>query len=230
MIINSIHKYKHASRTWTQRNVNTIKKIVVHHTASRQLGGTDDEQLRAEANQHINVNLWAGLSYTFVILPNGNTHQINNFTDVTWTDGINFDCVAICLKGYFHTPYNEVPTAAQLKALKELLDELSTQHPEFPAGQGDVMGHRERSSTNCPGDKLFPYAKEYRDKLGNVNWSPTPTPPTPTPPAPITEDTLIPQIENKSVRDIKKELLEGRETIKTQTSRIQKMKEFVANA
>lgn len=172
MIINSIHKYKQANRTWFQRNVNTITKLVVHHTASRQLGGSDQEQLQAEANHH-NANGWPGLSYTFFILPNGNTHQINNFTDVTWTDGVNWDCVSVCLKGYFHDPHNENPTPQQIKSLKELLDELSTKHPEFPADHDDVYGHRERNSTSCPGDKLFPSVKEYREKKGQVSWGGT---------------------------------------------------------
>lgn len=178
-IINSIHKYKQPGRSWYQRNVSMIKKIVVHHTASRQLGGTDHEQLQAEANHHINTNGWPGLSYTFVILPNGHIHQINNFSDVTWTDGINWDCVAICLKGYFHDPYFEKPTSEQVAALKWLLDNLSTQHPEFPAAKGDVYGHRDRAQTACPGNNLYPYPTEYREKNGNVSWgeSPTPEPP-----------------------------------------------------
>lgn len=182
-IINSIGKYKAPGRSWIQRNPNTIKKIVTHHTASRQLGGTDEEQLRAEAYQHINVNRWPGLSYHFVILPNGNIHQINNYTDVTWTDGINFDALAICLKGYFHPQYNESPTEPQLRSYRELLDHLSTQHPEFPAAQKDVVGHRERAATACPGDKMFPYTKEYREKLGKVSWGATPVvnPPPATP-------------------------------------------------
>lgn len=178
-IINSIHKYKLANRTWNQRNVNTIAKIVVHHTASRQSNTSDDAMLKAEANHHINVNGWPGLSYHFMILPNGNVHQLNNYSDVTWTDGTNYDCVAICLQGYFHPDINESPTPAQLKTLKELLDNLCTQHPEFPADHNDVYGHRERSQTACPGDNLFPKVKEYRDKLGKVDWgtTPAPTPP-----------------------------------------------------
>lgn len=209
MIINSIHKYKHVNRSWNQRNVNTITKIVVHHTASRQLGGTDDEQLRAEADHHIDTNFWPGLSYHYMILPRGNIHQINNLTDVTWTDGINYDCISICLKGYFHTPYNEEPTSAQLKSLKELLDELTMQHPEFPADKEDVLGHRERSKTACPGAKFNFYVADFRIKLGNVFWG-IPLSDS----NPITDTTLIPQIENRSVEDIKAELLAGREIIK----------------
>lgn len=176
-IINSIYKYKLANRSWYKREVSGIKKIVVHHTASRQNNNSDDSQLREEANHHINTNGWPGLSYTFMILPNGNIHQLNNFDDVTWTDGTNWDCIAICLKGYFHPDINENPTEAQKKSLKELLDHLCTQHPEFPAVQSDVVGHRERSQTACPGDRLFPLVKEYRDKGGAVSWGGPANPP-----------------------------------------------------
>ncbi len=128
-------------------------------------------------------NGWPGLSYHRVITPDGTVYQINNFDDLTWTDSHNSDAFATCLIGYFHpngsTPAMR-PTQEQLVSLKECLDELSTQHPEFPADQDDVVGHKDRWATACPGDTLYPYVTEYRTKQGSVDWdssAPQPTDP-----------------------------------------------------
>jgi hypothetical protein len=113
---------------------------------------------------------WPGLAYHFVIGKDGTVAQTNSFADITWHDAINNDSIGILLVGYFHSPKNEKPTKEQLKSLKELLDQLCTQHPEFPADHDDVVGHRERSSTACPGDNLIGYVKDYRHKKGVVKW------------------------------------------------------------
>jgi len=168
-IINAIGKYKLKDRSWFQREVSDIKKIVVHHSARPTSNNTNEEILNILMGDHTTQG-WPGLSYHFVILKNGAIYQINNLSDITWTDSINVDSVAICLDGYFHPDFNEQPTQEQLTSLKWLLDNLSTQHPEFPASQKDVMGHRERYATACSGNNLFPYVVEYRNNLGKVDW------------------------------------------------------------
>lgn len=174
-ITSVIGKYKAPGRNWYQRNVKGITRFTVHHTASRATG-TDDQVMRNEANHHINTNGWQGLSYHFFIPKNGNVYQVNIFADVTWHDGSNWDSLGIVLHGYFNSPYNEQPTEAQLRSLKELLDHLCTKHPEFPAAQSNVWGHGDRMSTACPGSNLFPKVTEYRTKAGNVSWGTTPAP------------------------------------------------------
>jgi hypothetical protein len=167
-IINRIGKYKQPGRSWYQRKVNTIKYITVHHSAD-QATGTNDQILQKEANAHI-ANGWPGLSYHFFITKDGQVYQINNFSDVTWHDTVNWDSIGVCLQGYFHQPVNENPTDPQLRSLRALLDELCKNHPEFPADQSNVLGHKERSATSCPGDNLIGLVQDYRNKLGNVSW------------------------------------------------------------
>lgn len=187
VIENKIGKYR-PNGTWYQRAVNTIKVITVHHTASRTTG-TNEAKLTALMNTHVGQD-WPGLAYHFVITQDGKIYQINNFADVTWHDSINWDSIGVALVGYFYDPHNEEPTQAQLASLKALLDDLSTNHPEFPAGAANVYGHKERSSTACPGT-LLPKVIEYRTKLGDVSWGgavpvPVPTPtPTPVPVPPV---------------------------------------------
>lgn len=169
-IINKIGKYR--VREWYKRNVSDIKFITVHHSAIQQSTTIDTNILDILYKGHIGFG-WPGLSYHFVITPNGNIYQINDFSDLTWHDSINSDSIGVLVHGYFQAPYNETPTPAQLISLKALLDWLCTQNPQFPAGYSDVVGHRERSATECPGDNLITYVKEYRTKLGQVTWGNT---------------------------------------------------------
>lgn len=188
--IDRIGKYLQPGRSWFTRNVNTIKVFSIHHDAIPHDNRSADEILNQIYNTHKDKG-WPGASYHYYIHRDGTVYQLNKHEWVTWIDGVNWDAIGIVLNGYFHPDFNNKPTTAQLVALKELLDELSTQHPEFPAGKDDVYGHRERSATACPGDNFFPYVKEYREKNGNVNWGGSTPTPEPTP-QPITSNTKIP--------------------------------------
>lgn len=191
-IVDRVGKYLQPGRAWYNRDVKGIKVFSVHHDAIDH-GKTADEALNIIFAEH-KKNGWPGASYHYYIHSDGTVYQLNKHEWVTWVDGVNWDCIGIVLNGYFHSPNNNHPTEAQLKSLKELLDELSTKHPEFPADQSGVYGHRERAATACPGDHLFPYVKEYRDKKGQVSWGAAPAPqPQPTPGA-ITAQTRIPAI------------------------------------
>jgi N-acetyl-anhydromuramyl-L-alanine amidase AmpD len=170
-ITNKIGRYK--IREWYQRATSDIQIITVHHSAIEQrLDSTDDAILKRIQQTHQSRG-WPGLSYHFVITPNGNIYQTNAYTDKTWHDGINNDSLGILVHGYMHAPYNDNPTTSQLNSLKWLLDFLCTQQPQIPANQADVYGHRERTPTACPGDIIFPYVLEYRNNFGNVSWGHT---------------------------------------------------------
>ena len=170
-IINRIHKYLQQGRSWYQRKQSDIKKIVVHHSAIRQDGRqTHDSILENIKSIHVGQG-WPGLSYHFVIMPDGTIYQCNNFEDITWHDTVNDDSIGVLVHGYFHPDVNDRPTTKQLESLRGLLDWLCTENPAFPADQDDVVGHRDRSATACPGNHLYEYVKEYRGKVGQVDWS-----------------------------------------------------------
>lgn len=173
-IINRVGKYR--TRDWEKRDVANITKIIVHHSAAKQENIEDDKILSSLMKTHTNQG-WPGLSYHFVILPNGTIYQINDYNDYTYHDGTNYNSIGVLVHGYFHPPVNEKPTPAQLKSLKELLDHLCTEHPEFPADQDDVYGNRDVGATACPGDILYPYVTDYRVKEGQVDWSTGNVPP-----------------------------------------------------
>lgn len=146
-IIQKVGEYRTGS--WFQRSQKDIKVITVHHSAIPQGTYRDDEALLKAIQRTHEDKGWPGLSYHFVITESGAIYQTNNFTDITWHDTKNSDSIGVLVDGYFHKPNLDVPTEAQLKSLKELLDWLCTQNPQFPADQNDVVGHRERSATAC---------------------------------------------------------------------------------
>lgn len=170
-IENRIHWYLEKGRSWYQRDPSGIKFITVHHDAIPQTGQTADQVLSQVMGIHHDQKGWPGASYHFYIHTDGKVYQLNKFEDVTWHDSNNWDSIGVMLHGYFHPDYNNKPTAAQLKSLKELLDWLCTQNPQFPADHDDVVGHRDRWSTACPGNDLYPYVTDYKSKLGRVDWA-----------------------------------------------------------
>lgn len=167
-ITSRIHEYLSPKRTWYQRPLSNIRILTVHHTAL--VSSQSNDQLLSQVAQIHQNHGWPGLSYHEMIMPDGTVYFINKFEDVTWHDGHNWDSYGICLQGYFHQPYNNNPTQAQLESLRQRLDFLCTQMPAFPADQDDVLGHRDRMATACPGDTLYPNVYEYRHNKGNVSW------------------------------------------------------------
>jgi len=158
---------------WRKRSIAGVKFIVVHHSASTGTGGSDDAELRALQNVHVKTNGWPGLSYHFVIMKNGNIYQINNLDDNTYTDTINVDSVAVLMHGYFHAPFNQQPTAAQLSSLQFMLRNLMGR---FNLPHTSIRGHRDRTSTACPGDIMYRIVTGYRNN-GVPGATPTPPPP-----------------------------------------------------
>lgn len=168
-IENRIHQYLQSGRSWYQRDVSDIKKITIHHSAiplSRY--SRDGDMMNAIMKTHSDHG-WPGLSYHFV-LSKEKIYQTNNFSDITWHDKVNKDSIGVLVNGYFHPEVNDRPAKRQLGNLKWLLTKLSTEHPEFPADFDDILGHRERSSTACPGASLYPFVVEFREKAGKVDW------------------------------------------------------------
>ena len=181
-----IGRYLQAGRGWNTRNVGNIQVLTVHHDTIPHSNQSVDAILRNIYNTHAGKNGWPGISYHYYIHWDGSIYQINKHEWVTWHDTRNYDSLGILLSGYFHPPYNNVPTEKQKQSLRWLLTKLGTQHPEFPASPSDVYGHRERSQTACPGERAITFVVDFRNKNGNVDWGQLvePTPPTPEPPTP----------------------------------------------
>lgn len=164
-------QYVQSGRAWYTRNTNTVTKITVHHSAIPKNNYNDDELLAYIKKIHVDQG-WPGLAYHYVYNPKTrNVFWINDPAQVTWHDSVNWNSIGVLINGYYHQPHNDGVTREILVDMKDILDHLCTEHPEFPAAHGDVYGHREVGSTACPGDLLIPYVQEYRVKKGDVDWT-----------------------------------------------------------
>jgi len=187
------------------RAVSKIASIIVHHDAVVRPHDYDTmARLRNEAAVHYN-NLGPGLQYHYSIDNVGEIFWVRPHEATLWHAGnlaVNRTSIAIKLDGYFHPGINQQPTKEQLEALQQLLDKLCFQHPEFPATQQNVFGHREVTATACPGELMINRVISYRnskvvDLSGTVyDWPEyQPSAPTPPPTAPAPVEPTQPSVE-----------------------------------
>lgn len=182
------------------RAVGSIANISIHHDATDRPHDYDSvARYHTEAAGHY-TRLGPGLQYHYKIDNVGQIFAIRPWTTWLYCVGSaeNVSTLAICLDGNFE---NQMPTREQYEALFQLLKELCTQHPEFPATWPEVRPHRDFSATACPGGNLAPYIFSIQDEAtaasypsvpfdwpanqpdGTVPSTPAPAP-TPTQPAP----------------------------------------------
>ena len=137
--------------------MNTPKYIIVHHT-----GGTDSDPLADTSNQKFEVvdewhrKLWNFKSslghyigYHYFIDKSGTVTQGRADSDTgAHTKGMNGQSIGICLAGNFDVT---MPTAAQTRSLKTLLDRLM---PLYGLSPESIVPHRRFANKTCYGTKL----------------------------------------------------------------------------
>ncbi|MDR0362789.1 MAG: peptidoglycan recognition protein family protein [Planctomycetota bacterium] len=147
-----------ADPAWKARETSPRwRRIVIHHTA------TDSGTVEAFDRNHREERKWEnGLGYHFVI-GNGNgmddgevaagrrwLEQIDGAHVVGEKEKrLNETSIGIALVGNFE---KDIPSAGQLAALKGLLDFLRR---ECHIGLASIVGHRDLSSTACPGANIY---------------------------------------------------------------------------
>jgi N-acetylmuramoyl-L-alanine amidase len=133
---------RHASKMYAKRSTHSIKKIIVHHSA------TTSGSAEAYARHHVQNLGWPGIGYHFVIEKNGQVKQTNDLDTVSYhTSGQNTGSVGIVMTGNFDI---QKPTEAQERSLAQLIN-----HLRRTLGSGlKVHGHREFSSKSCPGKNV----------------------------------------------------------------------------
>ena len=128
----------------------STKRVIIHHTASA------DVPARTIHQWHLNQG-WSGIGYHFVVRANGTIERGRPELAIGAHAGSagNGDSIGIVLTGNFETGK---PTAAQMVALAELINELRGRY-----GNLAVIGHKDVMATACPG-KNFPW-DELRKRL-----------------------------------------------------------------
>lgn len=150
--------------TWHRRTLDTISYCTIHHDAVvRPARYNSIERYQNEANFHITKKGWPGIGYHYKVDNIGDIYFLNDLEDVTWHDKNNYDSVAVCCDGYFHTPENQELTEKQEQGLRDLLDYLRIRFPRIK-----FRGHREAPNNNtaCPGDILMRWLSNFKVNTG----------------------------------------------------------------
>jgi hypothetical protein len=132
-----------------------INKIIIHHTASSQ--DTTVEQIR---DWHVNGNGWSDIGYHFIILKDGtvaNGRHINKTG--SHCKGQNAGSIGICVTGNTN---NEPPTKPQVESLYGKLKMLCE---EYHLDRHNVYGHRDFSTSECPGNMLYAILQQWKQGL-----------------------------------------------------------------
>lgn len=143
------------------------KKITIHHTADQaemlSLAGRDTRQYLKRLQNHYQKNRkYADLPYHFIISMDGKiwegrsiryqgAHAGNNI--------LNKGNIGIALVGDFD---RQVPSRSQGHSLKALIASLCSR---FHLDAGDVFGHGDLKSTDCPGKHLRRMLPQFTQQL-----------------------------------------------------------------
>lgn len=139
----------HKTAKWDQRPVDSIRRIVIHHTAS-------EAPLYNQSSYHVNTHGWAGLSYHFII-SGGRINQVNELEDITFhAASNNMDTVAICIHGDLSKREMTSQERELLYAAILTVKSLCT--------IDQVIGHNEVNATSCPCTSL----NKIRDDLQTI--------------------------------------------------------------
>jgi N-acetyl-anhydromuramyl-L-alanine amidase AmpD len=138
----------------------TPKYIIIHHTASsRDKTTVKDVNAWHKVRNFTLSNLGYYVGYHYLILSNGDVVQIRQDFEVGChciAQNMNFQSIGVCLTGNFET---ETPSEQQFASLTELLERKLK---DFNIPKEKVLGHKEVSSTECPGKNLFKWLLLYR--------------------------------------------------------------------
>jgi len=230
------------------RNLSDIKYITIHHSAVV----ADYPNLETEASQFNSWHKsksWAEdmktdgkypyISYHYLVNKKGEFIQTQDLKYQRYHAGDlargatshNLWGIAICMSGYFHPPYNQVPTEAQWKRVGAIIYRL-----EKELGKSFIVrGHNETSidPTSCPGDVVGKHTSGYLKKIIDyANWLHENGEPTETPPV-TCEDRIREAVDaveaskNNQISKITDELNKTRKEVSEGLAEVGRLKEEV---
>jgi hypothetical protein len=164
------------------------RHLAVHHTAGvgDGLAETTQEcaaQVRGIQAFHQDSRGWNDIGYSYLVCGNGEIFQAreddDDATDVWGAhDGYNRGSMSVSMMGYFHPPYNQVPSPLQLDGLTRTLawvaeiravDPLDESlYEAFGEVRTNIYGHREVRATDCPGNTLFAMKNALRASVAEI--------------------------------------------------------------
>lgn len=131
---------------YKKRALDGIKQIAIHHSA-------DNGTIESIARYHVSKG-WPGIGYAYVIYKDGTIYHTNDIDEACYNvANQNSKTLGICLIGDYE---KETPPDIQVKAAKWLVKTLKA-----VIGDVEVVGHRDRTSTLCPGENLYRLIKDF---------------------------------------------------------------------
>jgi hypothetical protein len=158
--------------------------VAMHHTASAsEYASTSWSQCAAnvKATQvyHMVTRGWCDIGYNYLICPHGDIFEGRGGGDNVRGahDGYNCGSMGVSMMGYFHAPYNHTLTTAMKDSFVELAAWKCDQQNINPLGsswyaglgavENNLYGHRDVSSTACPGDLAYAELPTLRVRVDN---------------------------------------------------------------
>jgi len=176
-IINYIDKLPwHPTKRWVKRDVKSIKKIIIHQTASKAYpyGPKDVENINKyfiTPGNHISETGCPHFCYHYAVDDDGKIYVCNDLTDITWhAKGFNTVSLGIAVIGSFDGPTfvgkDHNPTDKQITSLIEFLDGfILNPFGLYNLQKSDVYLHSNLDKINkqsCPGFKISEIVEKWR--------------------------------------------------------------------
>ncbi|RZB58820.1 Amidase 2 domain containing protein [Asbolus verrucosus] len=153
--------------TSTQGMANPVPYVVIHHSESPGACYSKADcidAMQSMQNYHMDSNGWADIGYSFGVGSDGNAYTGRGWSRVgAHAPGYNSQSIGICLIGNW---MNDVPPSQQLQAVHELI-QYGVDNGKISSSY-KLVGHREVTATDCPGDSL------YREIQSWAHYTPNP--------------------------------------------------------
>jgi N-acetyl-anhydromuramyl-L-alanine amidase AmpD len=131
--------------------------FVVHH-----VGDINRDVSAAEIHKWHLANGWSGCGYHYVIRKDGSIERGRPRTTLgSHCYGFNRESIGINVVGDFA---NYEPEEAQMESLANLIADLCEIY-DLPSDEETIVGHRDKNSTDCPGDNMYNRLGELRERV-----------------------------------------------------------------
>ncbi|XP_041476721.1 peptidoglycan-recognition protein SC1a-like [Lytechinus variegatus] len=145
-----------------------LEYAVVHHTdGSRCYDETSCKAIvRGIQNYHMDSNKWDDIGYNFLIGDDLNVYEGRGWNNKgAHSVDYNAYSIGICMIGTFTST---TPTSQMMGVLQQFLDCALSRNTLMPGYT--LYGHRQATSTTCPGEKLYSALtafRHYRNTAGS---------------------------------------------------------------
>lgn len=179
------HKtYSMLEPNYGSRDGAKISRLIIHHTAGGTLSYLLDLFRRSRAHGR-------QASVTYVLDREGRLHGLVPEEYRPWTSGSYAgDRAAVTVETMTFASDGYKVTAAQLETLARLAADLSDRYGWGRLDRKRVQGHREWSSTSCPGPYLWPRLQQIADRANEIREGKAAPKPAPAP-APKASNFLV---------------------------------------